>query len=286
MKIFSLATLTACVVATLGVGPLAPSTLAQEDDAPPLSADRPGETTSPGVVPKGYAQWEAGFQWNYDLEDDVEIRGLEILQSTVRIGLWKRAELRVGWLPYNVVDRKHGGEELTVRGGGDASINAKLFFAEQNGAKPDIGLLAGVNLPVGAEGITSDELDPNVVLLFANALTDKLAFSYNLGAERATAASALGQRETNTELVYTGSLSIAAGPDVSVFVELYGTRVLNSEASWKLSFDTGVMWMVRPRIQLDLALGNGLSDTEIDRFVGIGFTVRFPRGSGRPRDGI
>jgi hypothetical protein len=277
MKILHLATLTACIVSSLGVGPMASSAFAQEDEAPPLSSDRPGETTSPGVVPKGYVQWEAGFQWGYDEDDGTEIDTVEVLASTVRIGLSRRTELRILWLPYNVVAREAAAGQTTQRGAGDAAINAKVRLAEQNGARPEFALVAGVTLPVGSEGISSDEFDANLGLLFANGLTERLSFGYNLGITRATTASALGQRETNTELLTTGSLSIAAAPDVGVFVELYSTRVLGSDGSWSLSADTGVTWLVRPRIQLDLSVGNGLSDPDTDRFVGIGFTIRFPR---------
>ena len=133
------------------------------------------------------------------------------------------------------------------------------------------------NVRFGKLGEDGRRFDPVFVFLFDNGLTEMLSFNYTLGVERTTVASVLGRRETNNELVYTGALSIAAARNVGVFVELYGARDVDREEDWKVSFDTGVTWLVGPRVQLDLSLGHGVSDPAADRFVAFGLTARFPR---------
>jgi hypothetical protein len=254
----------------------APTYVAAEDPPPPLSSDRPGESTSPVVVPGGYVQLETGWQLTRDEKDDVVATALEIFGATIRIGLTRRAELDLSGLPYNEVEVDSGGDTVKERGPGDAEISAKINLAHQKGAWPEFGLLAGVTVPVGVDAFTADAFEPTLVFLFNNDLTKKLSFNYNLGVERLTVASELGLRETNNQLIYTGSLGIAVAPKFGVFAEVYGTRELHGEADGSTSFDTGATWLVLPRLQLDLSFGTGVTDPTTGRFVAAGLTVRFP----------
>ena len=64
---------------------------------------------------------------------------------------------------------------------------------------------------------------------------------------------------------------------VGAFVEVFGDIPLNANGGPKNSLDGGLTYLLRDNLQLDAAVGVGISDDADNWFVGLGITVRFPR---------
>ena len=77
------------VLACLLAAPLAAQT--------ELVTDRPDQTESAVVVPRGTVQIETGWLRTEEEDGPVEIETEELLGTLVRVGLSDRVELRLGW---------------------------------------------------------------------------------------------------------------------------------------------------------------------------------------------
>ena len=250
---------------------------AQEE--PDLVTDRPDQTESAVVVPAGRVQIETGWLETESVADGLEITTTEAPGTLVRIGLAKRWELRLGWSGRVDLDV----EGLGLAGGraidahGDASVGFKVRLRDQNVAIPEMAILVDASLPVGDDAVTSDRVDPSVLVSMANEFNDRLALGYNLGVARESGPGGSGGVETETVVRHSCALGIGLAPRVGAFVELFGTLAASSGATDTFSADAGLTFLVRPNLQLDVAAGVGLNSAADDRFVLAGLTWRLPR---------
>jgi hypothetical protein len=246
-------------------------------DVPELITDRPDQTESAAVVPKGSVQLEVGWTFTRDDDDGVRVETHEVPGTLVRIGLAERFELRVGWTGYVSTEARFRNFDADADGAGDAELGAKVYFKEERGAAPEIALLLGTSVPVGDDDFTSDRYDPSFRLSFAHTLSDRLSLGYNLGMEWETGIADAGRRSTLSSYLYTVALGIGVSDRVGAFLELYGDVPGSAPGSTAHSFDGGFTFLVRDHLQVDLAGGVGLSDAADDWFVGVGLSVRWPR---------
>jgi hypothetical protein len=272
-----LQTLAAAVVAMLlaAPSPIHAQLTPPEDPAPELVTDRPDQTESASVVPAGYFQLETGVSYSRDDDGVFVVRTLSGPGTLVRIGVGGRTELRVGWDGW-VEEKFDSGQpriaDGSVSGLGDGSLGAKVKLREEAGALPEMAILASINLAVGDDEVTSDELDPSVRLAFAHTLSDRVGLSYNLGAERFT------EGDTFTRYLYTVALGGAFTDRLGGFVEVFGEKPESGAlGGTQVSLDGGVTYLVRPNLQLDAFAGAGVSDDAPDWIAGIGLSVRWPR---------
>ena len=82
----------------------------------------------------------------------------------------------------------------------------------------------------------------------------------------------LGLADDGHDSVFLYSAVAGYGLDSTngVFIELFG----NSEE--ELSVDTGWTHLLNPTLQLDVAVGAGITDEAPDWFVGLGLSMRYP----------
>lgn len=244
-----------------------------EDPAPELVTDRPDQTESASVVPAGYFQLETGVSYSRDDDGVFVVRTLSGPGTLVRIGVGGRTELRVGWDGWV--------EEKRVSGLGDGSLGAKVKLREEAGALPEMALLASINLAVGDDEVTSDELDPSLLVLFAHTLTDSLGLGYNLGLQRFTGLDpeTFGE-ETDDFVRFVGSVALGRSftERLGGFVEVFGEKPESgAPGGTQVSLDGGVTYLVRPNLQLDAYAGAGVSDDAPDWIAGVGLSIRWPR---------
>ena len=67
------------------------------EELPDLVTDRPTKAANTAIVQPGYFLWEAGFKFSRDDAGGSRSDEFEFLDSVFRIGIAKKAELRVGW---------------------------------------------------------------------------------------------------------------------------------------------------------------------------------------------
>ena len=108
------------------------------EQPPDMVTDRPDQTESAAVVPRGLLQVETGYLFARDGDVD----GHAVPGTLFRLGLGGRLELRIGHV--GIV----GGAGR--RGAGDSELGAKInLIARADGWRPELALLSGLSLPTG-----------------------------------------------------------------------------------------------------------------------------------------
>ena len=231
--------------------------------APELVTDRPDQTESATVVPRGLLQVETGYLF----ARDGGVGGHAAPGTLLRIGLGGRTELRVGHA--GIV----GGEGR--RGAGDSELGAKVNFIPQaDGWRPELALLGGLSLPTGGHGFSSGGADPSFLVAFAHELRPRLSLGYNAGAAWE---SSPDRPHRAAFVVYSLALGISLTDRLGTFLELFGDRRVTDATATSASVDAGLTLLLTDVLQLDVSVGRRLRGPADDLFVGTGLSFRLPR---------
>ena len=244
---------------------------------PELVSDRPDQTESSSVVPPGYVQVETGWTLTRDSGEDVRTSTHEIPGTLVRIGVINLMELRLGWSGGVWEDTRQAGRQMNLAGHGDAEVSSKFYLREEEGWVPETALLLGFSLPVGQEELSSGRVDPALRLTFSHSFSDRVSFSYNVGASWESELEENADRDTHSFFNYTAVVGIGLTDRAAAFIEVFGDIPLNAADGPRNSFDGGLTYLPKPNLQFDVVAGRGLSEDADDWFVGLGVTVRLPR---------
>jgi Putative MetA-pathway of phenol degradation len=246
----------------------------------PFSSDRPGQTTTPGIVPPCYPQVELGWTHTEDKDaSGTRTKNDQFPNTLLRFGVIPNAEVRVGYVGYNWQNTTPPkGSGTRSSGSGDANLGVKYRFLEASGWLPESAFLAQLSLPVGAKDFSSDKADPSFLFAFTNPINDFLSFSYNLGAAWQTGQdSDTNQNHTLSNFNYTASLWFTLTEHLGAFVEAYGSIAMNPSNSPSNALDGGFTYLILENFQVDISGGKGISEAATDWYVGAGFTYRYPQ---------
>jgi len=245
----------------------------------PLVTDRPDFTESTDAVPFGHFQLEMGYTFTYDRERDERSRSHTAPEFLLRAGLIEDLELRIGWEGYAFteelfsVETRRGRQvarEDASQGAADLSLGFKRKFFEQDGLRPHFGAIVAMNVPSGSAGVSSGDVEPEVVLAWAYDLSDALSIAGNVGL---AAASDEGERFLQTFASLSGA--VALSDDVGAYVEYFGFYPNAEHADAAHSANGGLTYLIHDNLQLDLRAGFGLNEEADDFFAGIGFAWRW-----------
>jgi hypothetical protein len=240
-----------------------------------MVTDRPDQTESAEVVPRGFLQLELGGLHAFDRDGAGPARRLSnVGGALLRIGVLEPVELRLGlagWQRASV----EGGEAAS--GFGDLDLGAKLRLARGAGLSPAIAVMGDIVVPVGHRDFRAGGVDPSVRLAVAHDLGGGSSLGYNAGAFWTTVAGAAGDESLETSLLYTIALGRQILPKLAAFVEAFGVHGLADGAGSWLALDGGITVPIQVNLQLDLSGGVGLSDAAEDWFVSAGVALRVPR---------
>ena len=254
-----------------------------QDEVPELITDRPDQTESTAIVPRGMVQLELGTLFTRDdPAEGFRLETLEVPGTLARIGLLEdRLELRVGWGGWQNLEAEFptasGSGRAEVDGVTDAELGVKLKLRSESGLSPGIAVIAATSVPVGDDNFTSDEADPRFLVAFSHTLSDRVGLGYNVGMTWATGTTGRGVETTLSTVPWAVALGLGVNDRLGVFVELFGEVSGSASIPASTSFDTGITYSLRDNVQLDLSGGVGLSDAADDAFVGLGLSVRLPR---------
>jgi hypothetical protein len=263
-------TAAAAAAAAAAVALLAAPVAAQ--NAPPLVTDRPDQTESPVVVPRGMVQLEAGTL--HEVAGSGEGRVTSVASLLARAGLYGPIELRLGFLGWQ---RATGGDADARTGFGDLSVGVKVALLEGRGLKPGAAVLASALVPVGDEEFRAGGADPDVRVALAHELGGAFSLGYNVGAAWITTPDDTGTEATHFEGLYTLTLGRGFGPRIGAFVEAFGHVAPSDGNPSGHALDGGVTFGVKSNVQLDATVGVGLDGVSPAWFVGLGVSARIPR---------
>lgn len=244
------------------------ATAPETTDAPELITDRPDQTESSSVVPRGYIQIETGFTYS---DEGSESRTLEYPGTLVRIGLTERLELRLGTQGFV---SEFESDETT--GYGDSELGTKIYFWQEKGWRPETALLTSASMPTGNDAFSTGRVDPSFRFAFSHTLSETISLAYNLGAAWETVRTTSG-RSTLANAQYTLVTGFALTDRLGAFAEFFGDTPLSAGGGSALSVDGGFTYLLRPNVQLDLAAGAGITNEAPDWFLTAGVSFRLPR---------
>ena len=274
------------LAAALATGLTTPSNLYAQRDAAketdgdgPLVTDRPDFTESTDAVPTGRVQLEAGYTFTYDREGKDRLRDHTAPELLLRIGVAKDFELRIGWDGYSWTDSQFEGETRSGRrvtredwsqGAHDMSLGFKYKFHGQDGWKPHFGVIGAISVPSGSHGISSGDVDPEVVLLWAYDVNDSLAVAGNVGFAVPTDA---GDRFFQASASF--SVAFPLTDKLGAYIEYFGLYPNTEDTDAAHTINGGLTFLVHNDLQLDWRIGVGLNEEANDFFTGIGISRRW-----------
>lgn len=268
--------LASVLVALAGASWMAPgAAYAQNRVTPDLVTDRPDQTESAVVVPRGVVQLELGGAHAFDGSGaDAATRLVNLGSALLRIGVAPPLELRIGFAGWH---RAAPEGAPALHGFGDLDVGAKLVVAEGAGLSPAVALIGSLTIPTGHEAFRASGPDPSFRAALAHELPGDIGLGYNLGALWTTETDLAGRESLRTDLLYTLTLGRGLTDRLGGFVEGFGLLgVGDGRPSWH-ALDAGFTFALRANLQLDTSAGVGLSDAAEDWFVGAGLSLRIPR---------
>ncbi len=226
----------------------------------PIATDRPQITSSSVVIPCGSLQFENGFQETSNGGQ----RSFDLPETAVRFGIAGKTELRFAVPDYFFNDYTASG---FANGFGDLTVGFKQQLGPTRGGF-DLSLIPSVNLPTGANLISSHGYDPAVQLPWSRSLTKTwtAAGMFSLlwpteGGRRNLA----GQ----SSLYFDRQLM----PSWDAYVEYSGA--FPQRGSPQHVIDFGTAYKPTPHQQLDFHCDFGLSAASPGHSIGFGYSVRF-----------
>jgi hypothetical protein len=238
---------------------------------PPLVTDRPDQTESPVVVPRGMVQFEAGGL--YEVANAGAGRVTSVASLLVRAGLFGRVELRLGFLGWQRATSTGADPRAGL---GDLSVGTKVGLRDGDGLDPAVAVLASAVVPVGHRDFRAAGVDPELRVALAHELGGAFSLGYNVGGAWVTTAGG-GTESSHVEGLYTLTVGRSFGGRLGAFVEVFGNVAPSDAHPSSHAIDGGLTLGLRPNVQLDAAVGVGLDAASPDWFLGFGIAVRVPR---------
>jgi hypothetical protein len=218
----------------------------------PIVTDRPAVTDSSIVVPRGSLQFENG------LTETTE-QTLDGTETLVRFGVASQTELRL-------VAPDYFGQTNGGPGFGDLAAGIKQQLGPRLGF--DVSLILMLSFPAGSREFSSHGYDPFVQLPWSRSLSPSWTAAGTLSIYFPTQGN---RRHVTGETTFLLDRQLTKPWDAFIeyagdFPELGGPRHL---------LHAGTAYKIRPRQQLDLHVGVGLSRATVDHFAGVGYSFRF-----------
>ena len=239
-----------------------------EDATTEMVTDRPDATESPLTVPKGFLQIEAGGFYTSFEENNLKTETYAYNTTLLRYGILDNFEFRLGWNFEETRFSLNGQEAMNVLSGFSPLLaGMKVAIADEDGWKPQIGLLGHLYLPFTASSDYRPETTgADFRFSFANTLSERSSLSYNLGAQ-------WGSDSPEIAYVYTLAYGYAVTDQFGLYAEVYGDFPEDSRANHL--WDAGATYLLKPNLQLDATVGSSFTEGQ-DILLSVGASLRIP----------
>lgn len=232
------------------------SLFSQTEEAPTVSADRPGMSTGPDVTPFLKVVWETGFESTLTGE-----HAITLPTTMIRFGVTRFAELRLEF--DGVLSERYKNKwEYEVC---PLVLGTKVKIFDGYKWVPKISLMANLSIPLTRAQLQETHVAPSLHLLFQNDITDWFNIGYDVGVEwdGVTAIPA-------TFLAVCLGFSIT--DNLGAFVESYNyfTKYSMKDTEVECNLDFGFSYTVHPRVQLDLYSAFNCQNPKSFNCIGLG----------------
>lgn len=229
--------------------------------------DRPGTGLGTGIVPKGQLAWEQGLPTaSYDESrvDGVKQSHLVLQGDTLlRLGVGSGLELRLGWDGPIWQQYKNGAAKTENDGVGDIQIGVKKAI-DLKDEKLKWALLAQVHLATGDDEFTTDDeiytLASVLSYQFDKDITTGITMSYDY-------------QDSNLAVTAVPSISYPIAGNLSGFSEYVFRKAEHQH--YQSIVNTGLLWSVSDRLQLDATVGYSFNQQAPDYTAGLGLAYLF-----------
>jgi hypothetical protein len=212
-------------------------------------------------VPKRMVQLETGYLYQ---KTNQQIRTHAYPTALLRIGLLQGVELRLqGALKDSVIEN---GTERHIKGWGPLSVGTKIKLWDESGWRPEAALMAMVALPVASEVFKPDNPEPQLNLGLRNELSEKMDLTYNFG---------YGWTGGDAVRSYGANITRELTDRLLLYLEVFGSK--GKGETFEHQGDIGLLYLLLPNLQFDVAVGRRLNAAAPHSFVATGLAVRLPR---------
>lgn len=234
------------------------SSLLYSQEAELIQADRPDQTETPSIVPKGMFQVETGFTFQ---KNDTFSKSLSLPSTLWKYGVNENFELR---LITEFLSEEINNEKLN--GFTPVYVGFKVKLADEKGIIPKTSFIGHISLPNAAsKEFKTEFFAPEFRFVMQHTLSEKISFSYNLGSE-------WDGFSAEPTFIYTTATGYSITEKLGSYVELFGFIPQNQKSYH--SFDGGITYLINNNFMLDLSSGIGISKNAPKNYIAIGFSFR------------
>ena len=223
-----------------------------------IQADRPDQTETPAIVPKGMFQVETGFTFQ---KNDAFSKSFSLPTTLWKYGVNENFELRLitEFLSEEINNKK-------ISGLSPIYVGFKAKLAEEKGIIPKTSFIAHIGLPNAASTrYKTDYFAPDFRFAMHHTLSEKFSLSYNLGSE-------WDGFSAEPTFLYTLTTGYAITSKIGSYIEVYGFAPQNDKANHNL--DGGITYLINNNFMVDLSSSFGITDNAPDHYIAFGFSFR------------
>lgn len=224
----------------------------------PIQADRPDQTETPAIVPKGMYQVETGFAFQ---KNNSESQTITTPSSLWKYGVNENFEIRL--ITEFATDKT---ENTKISGLQPVLIGCKIKISDEKGILPKTSFIGHISLPnLASKKFKADYLAPEFRFTMQHTLSEKLSLGYNLGAE-------WDGFTPEPTFIYTLTSGYAVTEKLGAYVELFGFSPQKDKANHNL--DGGLTYLINSNFMLDFSAGIGITENAPKHYFAIGFSFR------------
>lgn len=224
----------------------------------PIQCDRPDQTETPAIVPKGMFQVETGFTF----QKNDNISSTNSLPAVLwKYGVNENFELRLitEFVSEKTNDQRSSGFTPVL-------IGFKVKLCEEKGIIPKTSFIGHIGLPNAASTqYKSDFVAPEFRFTMQHTLSDKVSLSYNLGCE-------WDGITPETTFIYTFTTGYSINNKLGFYAEFFGFAPEKDKANH--NFDAGFTYLINNNFMVDLSSGIGITDNAPKHYIAFGFSFR------------
>jgi len=239
-----------------------------------ISTDRPVQSETPTVVPKGFFQFELGGL--YEQGSDISMTNaifesgttrsnlLYIPNLLIKYGLTGRLELRLAtdYLSSETIDNFSGKESVYYESRlTHPLIGMKYAILREDGSMPNLTFSLQSQLPFWSID-DFEELNLHSRLTLGKSLTENWYFITGLGYS--------GYEISDGSTFYVIQTGYSFGKFTTV-VEFYGKRLTYQNQN---AINAALVYLLNDNNQVDFSLGKGFGNNFYDYYLAIGYSLR------------